>query len=56
MVVFPHRLLQVIISLDCFFLISIIDSMALQSPEDWNFSLAHLPDDQIQLFKPSTSR
>jgi hypothetical protein len=30
--------------------------MASQNPEDWKFSLAHLPDDPIQLSQPSTFR
>jgi hypothetical protein len=30
--------------------------MASQNLEDWDFSLAHLPDDPIQLSQPSTSR
>jgi hypothetical protein len=30
--------------------------MASQNPEDWEFSLAHLPDDPIQISQPSTSR
>jgi hypothetical protein len=49
MVALPRGLFQVIISLDCFLLKSIIDSMALQNLEDWEFLLAHLSDDSIQL-------
>jgi hypothetical protein len=30
--------------------------MASQNPEGWEFLLAHLPDDLIQLFQPLTSR
>ena len=30
--------------------------MASQNPKDWEFSLAYLPDDPIQLSQPSTSR
>jgi hypothetical protein len=37
-------------------LASIADSMDSQNLEDWEFSLAHLPDDPIQLFQPSTSK
>jgi hypothetical protein len=47
MVALPRRLLQVIIGLDCFFLISIVDSMVSQNPKDWEFSLIHLPNDSI---------
>jgi hypothetical protein len=56
MVVLPRGLFQVIISLDCFFLVSIVDSMSSQNPEDWEFSLVHLLDDPIQFSQPSTSR
>jgi hypothetical protein len=56
MVVSPRGLLQIIIGLDFFFLVSIVDSMGSQNPEDWEFSLAHLSDDPIQLFQPSTLR
>jgi hypothetical protein len=52
----PRGLLQVIIDLDFFFLVSIVDSMASQNPQNWEFSLAHLPDDPIQFFQSSTSR
>ena len=34
----------------------LVDSMASQNHEDWEFFLAHLPDDPIQLSQPSTSR
>jgi hypothetical protein len=37
-------------------LVSIADSMASQNPEDWEFLLAHLLDDSIQLFLLSTFR
>jgi hypothetical protein len=30
--------------------------MVSQNSKDWEFSLAHLPDDSIQFFQPSTSR
>jgi hypothetical protein len=30
--------------------------MASQNPKDWEFLLAHLPNDPIQLSQPSTSR
>jgi hypothetical protein len=56
MVALPRGLLQVIIGLDFFFLVSIIDSMASQNPEYWAFLLAHLPDDQIQFSQLSISR
>jgi hypothetical protein len=56
MVPLPRGLLQVIIDLDFFFLVSIVDSMASQNPQNWEFSLAHLPDDPIQFFQSSTSR
>jgi hypothetical protein len=56
MVTLPRRLLQVIIDLDYFFLVSIVDSMASQNPKDWQFSLDYLPDDTIQFSQPSTSR
>jgi hypothetical protein len=56
MVALPCGLLQVIIGLDCFFLVFIIDSMASQNPKDWEFFLAHLLDDSIQPSQPSTSR
>jgi hypothetical protein len=56
MVVLPHELLLAIISLDCFFLVSIIDSMASQNLENWEFSLAHLPDVLFQPSQPSISR
>jgi hypothetical protein len=56
MVALPCGLLQVIIGLDFFFLVSIVDSMASQNPENWEFSLVHLPDDPIQLSQPSTFR
>ena len=56
MVAVPYTLLQVIISLDCIFLVSIVESMASQDPDDWEFSLAHSPDDPIQLSQPSTLR
>jgi hypothetical protein len=39
-----------------YYLVSIVDSMASQNPKDWEFSLAHLLDDLIQLFQLSTSR
>jgi hypothetical protein len=42
--------------LDCFFLVFIVNSMVYQNPENRDFSLAHLPDDPIQLSQPSTSR
>ena len=32
----------------------LVDSMASQNPEDWDFSLAHLSDDSIWLSQPST--
>jgi hypothetical protein len=50
MVALFRGLSQVIIGLGFFFVVSIIDSMASQNPEDWKFLLAHLPDDPIQLF------
>ena len=56
MVALSCGLLQVIIDLDCFFLVSITDSMASQNLEDWEFSLTYLPDDPIQLSQPSTSK
>jgi hypothetical protein len=56
MVVLPCGLLQVIIGFDFFFLVSIVDSMASQNPENWEFSLVHLPDDPIQLSQSSISR
>jgi hypothetical protein len=56
MIVLPHGLFQDIIIMDFFFLVSIVDSMASQNPEDWEFSLAHLPDNPIQLSQSSTSR
>jgi hypothetical protein len=56
MVVLFCGLLQVILDLDLFFLVSIIDSIASQNPEDWDFSLVHLPDDSIQFSQPSISR
>jgi hypothetical protein len=34
----------------------LVDSMASQNPEDWEFSLIHLLDDPIQLSQLSTSR
>jgi hypothetical protein len=37
-------------------LIFLVDSMASQNLDDWKFSLAHLPDDPIQLIQPSISR
>ena len=49
MVALPHGLFQVIIDLGFFFLV-LYDSMDLQNYEDWEFSLAHLSDDPIQLF------
>jgi hypothetical protein len=39
-----------------YFLSFLIDSMASQNPEDWEFSLAHLSDYPIQFFQPSISR
>jgi hypothetical protein len=56
MIALPHGLFQVIIGLDCFFLVFIVDSMALQNPKDWEFSLAHLPSDLIQFSQLSISR
>jgi hypothetical protein len=56
MVVLPRGLFQVIICLDCFFLVFIVNSMVYQNPENRDFSLAHLPDDPIQLSQPSTFR
>ena len=52
MVTLSRGLFQVMISLDCFLLVSII----LQNPEDWEFSLVHLPDDPIEFSQPSTSK
>ena len=49
-----YKLLQVIIDLDFFFFVFIIDSIGLQNPKDWEFSLAHISDDSIQLFQPLT--
>ena len=37
-------------------LISIVGSMTSQNLEDWEFSIAYLSDDPIQLFQPLTSR
>jgi hypothetical protein len=34
----------------------LVNSVASQNPEDWKFSLAHLPDHPIQLSQPSKSR
>jgi hypothetical protein len=56
MVTLPRKLLQVIIGLDCFLLVPVVDSMASQNPEDWEFLLAYLLDDPIQLSQPSTSK
>ena len=56
MVALPRGLLQVIIGLSFFFLVFIVNSMASQNPENWEFPLVHLPDDPIQLSQPSTSR
>jgi hypothetical protein len=56
MVALPCGLFQVIIGLDCFFLVSIVDIMTSQNSEDWEFPLAYLPDDLIQFSQPSTSR
>jgi hypothetical protein len=47
MVVLPCGLLQIIIGLNFFFLISIVDSMTLQNSKDWEFLLAHLVVDSI---------
>jgi hypothetical protein len=40
MVTLSRGLFQVMISLDCFLFVSIIS----QNPEDWEFSLVHLPN------------
>ena len=32
------------------FLVSIVDSMVSQNPKDWDFCLAHLPNDPINFF------
>jgi hypothetical protein len=37
-------------------LVFIVNNMASQNPEDWEFSLAHLLDDSIQLSQLLTSR
>jgi hypothetical protein len=42
--------------LNCFFSVSIFNSIASQNPKDWEFSLDHLSNDPIQLSQPSTSR
>ena len=42
MVVLPHRVLQVIIDLDFFFLVFINNSIASMNPKDWKFLLIHL--------------
>ena len=56
MVALPRELLQINIGLGFFFLVFVVHSTASQNPEDWEFSLAHLPDDPIQLSQPLTSR
>jgi hypothetical protein len=57
MVVLPHmddfKSLSVWITI---FLVLIVDSMALQNPDDWKLSLSQLLDDLIQCSQPSTFR
>jgi hypothetical protein len=38
------------------FLISIVDNMASQNHDNWEFSLVQFPDDLIQLSQPLTFR
>jgi hypothetical protein len=38
------------------FLVVVVDIIASQNPEDWEFLLAHLPDEPIQLSQSLASR
>ena len=51
-----YGLLQVIINLNCFSFVFIVDSMALHNLEDWMFSLVYLSNDPIQLSQLSLSK
>jgi hypothetical protein len=47
------KLLSVWIS---YYLVSIVNSMVSQNSKDWEFSIAYLLDEPIQLSQPSTFR